>query len=170
MKVNKELLKGSTTVLILSLLNRKNMYGEEVRPLTSQEVKQVAGRAGRLGIYDIGYVATVMDKQKFIKRRLEEEDEIIKEAVIGPSDAILNIKSLPLNEKLALWATRNEEVKLYKKMDISEYLIILENIKRYKLKESYQWELLKIPFDTSNDFLMDAFLSYVEEIFIEKAN
>lgn len=149
-------------------LDTKKYDGEEVRPLTSQEVKQVAGRAGRLGIYDIGYVATVMDKQKFIKRRLEEDDKIIKEAVIGPSDAILNIKSLPLNEKLALWATRNEEVKLYKKMDISEYLIILENIKRYKLKESYQWELLKIPFDTSNDFLMDAFLNYVEEIFIEK--
>ena len=30
MKVNKELLKGSTTVLILSLLNRKNMYGYEM--------------------------------------------------------------------------------------------------------------------------------------------
>lgn len=149
-------------------LDTKKFDGEEVRPLTSQEVKQVAGRAGRLGIYDIGYVATVMDKQKFIKEKLEEEDRLIKEAVLGPSDAILNIKSLPLNEKLALWATRKEESILYKKMDINEYLIILENIKRYKLKEVNQWELLKIPFDTSNDYLMDTFLSYVEEVFIEK--
>lgn len=30
MKINKELIKGSTTVLILSLLNRKNMYGYEM--------------------------------------------------------------------------------------------------------------------------------------------
>ncbi|WP_297993168.1 PadR family transcriptional regulator [uncultured Clostridium sp.] len=30
MKVNKELLKGSTTVLILSILNRKDMYGYEM--------------------------------------------------------------------------------------------------------------------------------------------
>lgn len=30
MKVNKELLKGSTTILILSLLSRKNMYGYEM--------------------------------------------------------------------------------------------------------------------------------------------
>ena len=149
-------------------LDTKKYDGEEVRPLTSQEVKQVAGRAGRLGIYDIGYVATVMDRQKFIKERLEEEDRLIKEATLGPSDAILNIKSLPLNEKLALWATRKEKSPLYKKMDISEYLLILENIKRYKLKEDDQWKLLKIPFDTSNDYLMDAFLSYVEEVFIEK--
>lgn len=149
-------------------LDTKKYDGEEIRPLTSQEVKQVAGRAGRLGIYDIGYVATVMDRQKFIKKRLEEEDRIIEEAVLGPSEAILNIKSLPLNEKLALWSTRKEKSPLYKKMDISEYLLILENIKRYKLKEDDQWQLLKIPFDTSNDYLMDAFLSYVEEVFIEK--
>lgn len=30
MKINKELLKGSTTVLILSLLNKKDMYGYEM--------------------------------------------------------------------------------------------------------------------------------------------
>ncbi|AYE33753.1 PadR family transcriptional regulator [Clostridium septicum] len=30
MKINKELLKGSTTILILSLLNRKDMYGYEM--------------------------------------------------------------------------------------------------------------------------------------------
>lgn len=30
MKINKELLKGSTTILILSLLNRKEMYGYEM--------------------------------------------------------------------------------------------------------------------------------------------
>ncbi|MDZ5000936.1 RNA helicase, partial [Clostridium perfringens] len=80
--------------------------GEEIRPLTSQEVKQVAGRAGRKGIYEVGYVATVRDNQRFIKDKLEEKDRIITEAVLGPSEAILNIKSLPLNEKLALWATR----------------------------------------------------------------
>lgn len=30
MKINKELLKGSTTILILSILNRKDMYGYEM--------------------------------------------------------------------------------------------------------------------------------------------
>lgn len=30
MKINKELLKGSTTILILSLLNKKDMYGYEM--------------------------------------------------------------------------------------------------------------------------------------------
>ena len=30
MKINKEILKGSTTVLIMSILNRKDMYGYEM--------------------------------------------------------------------------------------------------------------------------------------------
>lgn len=149
-------------------LDTQKYDGEEIRPLTSQEVKQVAGRAGRKGLYEVGYVATVMDRQRFIKERLEEKDTIIKEAVIGPSDAILKIKSLPLNEKLALWSTRKEKLNFYKKMDVSDYLFILENIKRFKLKEENQWQLLKIPFDISNEYLLNNFLDYVNEVFVEK--
>lgn len=149
-------------------LDIQKFDGEEIRSLTSQEVKQVAGRAGRKGIYEVGYVATVRDNQKFIKEKLDEEDSIIRKAVLGPSEAILNIKSLPLNEKLALWSTREEALNYYRKMDINEYLIILDRIKKYKLKEEIQWELLKIPFDISKEELMDTFLGYVEELFILK--
>ncbi|MDU7442156.1 MAG: transporter substrate-binding domain-containing protein, partial [Clostridium sp.] len=88
--------------------------GEEVRELTSQEIKQVGGRAGRIGIYDVGYVAAVGGNSHIIKEKIEREDAPIERAVIGPSDAILSIKSLPLNEKLALWSTRKEKVEFSK--------------------------------------------------------
>ncbi|AGX43551.1 helicase-related protein [Clostridium saccharobutylicum] len=142
--------------------------GEEVRELTSQEIKQVGGRAGRQGIYEVGYIAGVGGSAEFIKSKLEAKDQVIREAVIGPSEAILNIKSLPLNEKLALWSTREEKLDYYTKMDVSEYILILDKIKKYKLSEEDQWDLLKVPFDVSRDELMQTFLDYVDELFINK--
>lgn len=142
--------------------------GEEVRDLTSQEVKQVAGRAGRIGIYETGYVAAAGNNAHFVKQKIESIDPKIYEAVIGPSEAILRIKSLPLKEKLALWSTREEKLDYYIKMDVSEYIFILDKIKRYKLPEDIEWDLLKVPFDVSRDELMEMFLEYVDELFVNK--
>ena len=146
----------------------KKFDGEEVRYLNSQEVKQIAGRAGRKGIYEVGYVASYGNTQDFIGEGLESEDEIIEKAVLGPSEEILKISSLSLREKLALWSTKEEKIPFYKKMDVNEYLIVLDNISCYKLDGGTQWRLLKIPFDVSNDDMMKAFLTYTDELFIAK--
>ncbi|MFR2298915.1 MAG: SUV3 family DEAD/DEAH box RNA helicase [Clostridium paraputrificum] len=147
-------------------LSVKKFDGEEVRFLTSQEVKQIAGRAGRQGIYDVGYVASVGNNAEVIKDKLVREDKIITEAVIGPSDAILRIKTLPLIEKLALWSTRKEALPYYRKMDISDYIIVLDRLKKYRIRETIEWSLLKVPFDVTSDELMEQFLFYVDELFV----
>ena len=146
----------------------KKFDGSEVRYLTSQEVKQIAGRAGRKGVYNVGYVASYGNTQNFIRESLECKDIIIEEAVIGPSESILKISTISLREKLALWSTKDETIGFYRKMDISEYLVVLDNLKGYRLEELIQWKLLKIPFDVANEKMMDAFLSYVDELFIAK--
>lgn len=147
----------------------KKFDGNEVRYLNSQEVKQIAGRARRKGIYNEGFVASYGNTQKFINNNLEIKDELIESAVLGPSEEILKIKTLPLREKLALWSTMEESISYYRKMDIGEYLIILDSIKNYKLDEAIQWKLLKIPFDVSNRDIMNCFLYYMDEIFISKS-
>jgi ATP-dependent RNA helicase SUPV3L1/SUV3 len=146
----------------------KKFDGNEFRYLNSHEVKQIAGRAGRKGIYEVGYVASIGGNQDFLEEMLGAVDRIIEEAVIGPSEAILKVKSLSLREKLALWSTREEKMPFYRKMDITEYLIILDNLKGYKLHESIQWKLIRIPFDVTNPIMMEAFLIYVDELFIGK--
>lgn len=144
----------------------KKFDGNTIRELTSQEVKQIAGRAGRKGIYDTGYVATYKNTHEFLKDKINAKDRILEQAVLGPSEEILKVKSLSLREKLALWSTKAEKIPYYRKMDIEEYLVVLDNVKNYKLPEKIQFDLLKVPFDVSNEEMLRTFLEYVEEAFM----
>ena len=143
----------------------KKFDGEEFRFLSSQETKQIAGRAGRIGIYDVGYVACMEDDISFIENRLEVQDEDIEKAVVGPSEAILEIGVLPLKEKLALWSTREESLTYYRKKDVRDYILILDTLKPYKLSEKVEWRLMMLPFDVNSEELLGQFISYVEECF-----
>lgn len=149
-------------------MNSKKFDGDEIRTLTSQEIKQIAGRAGRKGIYEIGYVASSKGQYEFMKKNIEKKDDPLKEAVIGPSEVLLKIKGLSLRDKLALWATKEEKVLLYKKMDIRDYIFILDKIKRYRLEEVVEWRLMRLPFDVHNDRVFNVFIDYVEQYFVRK--
>ena len=144
--------------------------GEEVRALTSQEVKQIAGRAGRLGIYDVGYVASTSEGQAFLEEQLGAEDTPVEQAVVGPSEALLSIGILPLRDKLALWSTREEAMPFYRKMDVRDQLLVLDRIAPYRLPERTQWQLIMLPFDVHSEERMDQFLSYVEARFLRHAD
>lgn len=144
----------------------KKFDGEVVRELNSQEVKQIAGRAGRKGIYEIGYVTCLEEYVDFIKEKLECKDEIIEQAIIGPHESLLEIKGIPLIEKLMLWEQHYQDIHHYKKMDIERYLFVLTQIKRYKLSQRIQWRIMKLPINFMQVDLLNLLLVYIEEYFI----
>lgn len=147
----------------------KKFDGEEFRFLSSQETKQIAGRAGRIGIYDVGYVACMDDDIAFIENQLLVPDDEIEKAAVGPSEVILTIGMLPLKEKLALWSTREEVLDYYRKKDVRDYILILEKLEPYKLPETVQWRLMTLPFDVNSEALLSQFIFYVEQRFTFKA-
>ncbi|MDQ0197888.1 DEAD/DEAH box helicase [Neobacillus ginsengisoli] len=68
-------------------LENEKFDGTRRRLLTSQEVKQIAGRAGRKGIYDIGKVAFTNDI-KMMRRLLMQEDEPVHTFAIAPTNSV----------------------------------------------------------------------------------
>lgn len=95
-------LKGETKVVVATdaigmglnlpirrivFLENEKFDGTRRRRLTSQEVKQIAGRAGRKGIYDVGKVAFVTDI-KMMRRLLEQEDEPVHTFAIAPTNSV----------------------------------------------------------------------------------
>lgn len=140
--------------------------GEVRRLLTPQEVKQIAGRAGRIGIYDAGYVAALDEESiGLIEERLLTEDEPIEQAVVGPGEAILQIGLLPLREKLALWSTQPESLPYYRKKDVHNEILILDLLRSYRLPERIQWRLMHVPFDLGSSVLLSQFSEYADACF-----
>jgi len=68
-------------------LENSKFDGTKRRLLTSQEVKQIAGRAGRKGIYNIGKVAFTADVKK-MSYLLSQEDEPIHTFAIAPTNSV----------------------------------------------------------------------------------
>lgn len=77
--------------------------GNTTRALDISEIKQIAGRAGRYGLYESGYV-TAMDEQKlrFLKRQWNNEEQPIGHVSLGFPQVLLTMEA-PLNVVLQLW-------------------------------------------------------------------
>ncbi|GHH99348.1 DEAD/DEAH box helicase [Neobacillus kokaensis] len=68
-------------------LENEKFDGTRRRLLTSQEVKQIAGRAGRKGIYDVGKVAFTNDVKK-MRSLLMQEDRPVQTFAIAPTNSV----------------------------------------------------------------------------------
>ena len=93
--------------------------GVSRRPLRIPEVKQIAGRAGRFGIYDKGCVSALGERELEYIRTLYRADE-----------ELLDIDA-PLDELMKIWysVTPSEP---FVKENIDEALYLYEQAKRYK--------------------------------------
>ena len=75
MKINKELLKGSTTMLILNLLNSNNMYGYEMIKVLKEKSENVFEmKEGTLypilhSLEETGLIVSYWDEQTLRKRK-----------------------------------------------------------------------------------------------------
>ena len=105
--------------------------GVSRRPLLVSEIKQIAGRAGRFGIYNSGYVnAMGKEELEYIRERYEAQEEPVTQENLGFPQILLDIDA-PLDELLKIWhdVTPSEP---FVKENIDEALYLYEQARRWK--------------------------------------
>ncbi|WHY59147.1 helicase-related protein [Peribacillus simplex] len=150
-------------------LENEKFDGTRRRRLTSQEIKQIAGRAGRKGIYDSGKVAFTAEI-KIMNKLLEQVDEPVQTFTIAPTSAVFERFQKyyrNLGTFFEMWE-RFEPPKGTKKASLSEERELYELIRdteieaRFSLMDLYGF--LHIPFSAKEPSLIRQWLETVEAI------
>ena len=123
--------------------------GKTRRSLNVQEVKQIAGRAGRKGIYDTGYVNSLYN-ERHINKLLNTPYEKIKKACIQVPETLLTL-DIPLSVILEKWIQVKEDGIFFKRdcKDAYKKALYLETYCRNMMKEE-MWSLICIPVDSED--------------------
>ena len=88
-------------------LESEKFDGDITRTLTDAEIKQIAGRAGRYGIYDVGYV-NAFGFKGLVSRALNKPLLPLTEAVIRFPESLLGIP-LPLTQIINQWIAMQDK-------------------------------------------------------------
>ena len=134
--------------------------GVERRELKPEEIQQIAGRAGRFGMYDKGYVGAT-ENLGAIRAGLRASVPPIPYAVVGFSDMVLRA-DFDLLEVLSEWS-RMSAAEPYQKLDISRYLSVISKMREKGFFFSKEQELraANIPFDETEDSLWELFFHFL---------
>ena len=144
-------------------MDTRKFDGLERRELKSSEIQQIAGRAGRYGIYDKGYVGAV-DDPEFIRAGLEDTVPPLEHAVAGFSELVLQVEH-DLLEVLTEW-NKMPTTDPYVKLDVSRYINLIGKIRAEGFTLSREQELLcgNIPFDETEEELLQLFYSFLRAV------
>ena len=157
-------LKGETTAIVatdaigmgISLPIRRVIFaetqkfdGRQQRPLTSGEVRQIAGRAGRYGMFDLGEVLT-MDSTDVVENGLENYAAKVRTPCIAFPREVLDT-AYPLDILLKAWQSLPPN-RSFKREDMSTALSLLGMLKDVPQNDNREliFDLITCPLDADD--------------------
>lgn len=144
----------------------KKFDGVMKRNLQAAEIKQIAGRAGRFGIYDEGYVAAV-DNPELIVNGVNGNAASIKQAYVGFPEQLLDLPC-DIDNLIKIWVAMDTPY-LYCKMEVDELLALYQafvsvngrELETFTKQEIYK--LITCSVDLNNRYVMDLWKDYCRE-------
>ena len=156
--------------------------GQQRRDLKADEILQIAGRAGRFGKYDIGYVTTTDPEfLPVLKNTIGKPLPQIKSAILGFPRMLVNLDAT-LSEILTVWFGIRPQ-KPYEKMKIDRMLTLYHTLKDQSLdfdliygdtdnKKDVIYDMISCPIDDGNPRVLAQWvhycLTYAADVSLEK--
>ncbi len=136
--------------------------GIQRRPLRPEEIQQIAGRAGRYGMYHCGYVGATQDLH-VIRAGLNAAIEPLEHAVVGFSDLVLRVE-FDLLEVLTEW-NKMPTAEPYRKLDISRYIALITKLREmgFVLTKEQELRAANVPFDETEEPVRELFFELLRK-------
>jgi len=139
--------------------------GKETGPLTVETIHQIAGRAGRFGIYDTGYVTAVgKENLDFIREKFPQKEKEVESVSLGFPQVLLDMDE-PLDAVLKIWKSVETQPP-FEKISIEEVLFLYE--RAYKDRKEIDgfedkhllYRMLTCSIDIKNRDIVELWLYY----------
>ncbi len=148
--------------------------GTQQRKLVVSEIKQIAGRAGRFGVYDTGYVnAMGVEELAYIKSLYQAEEKPIEKVSLGFPQVLLNLTD-PLDVVLKTWHSV-EAPEPFEKISIDEVLFLYEKAEKNSARidgfadKHILYRMVTCPIDIKNPRVIALWLRYCETYTADKS-
>lgn len=117
------------------------------RNLSGMEVKQIAGRAGRRGIYEVGYYTSAQDWER-IQKKYERKEKPIRYAYIDFPQSLLSLNG-KLSFLMEQWNAIPDD-DLYHKGNITVQLELCALLEKESQDKELIYRFITIPFAENN--------------------
>lgn len=139
--------------------------GIEHRGLTVQEIKQIAGRAGRYGIYDTGYITAMSEEAlEYVRERYDAPEERIDTVSLGFPQILLDMEE-PLDVIIKAWHDQTAEPP-FRKVAVDDLLCLYNYGKKHEKDiagfedKRILYKMVSCPIDVGDRQVMEQWLEY----------
>lgn len=154
--------------------------GKSRRNLKTSELRQIGGRAGRKGMFDVGYVG-FMENGKWAKETMLKNPSPIKKIVIAPTFEMFvrfvealemecEVKALKLF--IHYWRTYKPSEDFVRIYDMKHQFSLVNKMQQYENKQLMTleqiWRFVHVPVQYDNNSLLDVWKKNVKALITEE--
>lgn len=150
-------------------LENKKFDGKTLRPLTADEIKQIAGRAGRKGMYEVGYVSFAHNRDEMERLLFSPSVPISKAYIFPPLESAVRFSegyaSEPMRKYFSYWKSYQPKHNFLKKQNLRQEFNLLRSLEGTTLENECTLDqlfpYLRLPISKTSDEIKDLWYQHV---------